>query len=1199
MNKIEHMLKIRMTILLIVLIGLASMPLGNILCLPRAPHALSAGEAVYDHVNPYLAQPALLPDGAVEPPDSGNHSYHLLPNQHCHLVGEADDPPYPGDQARLGQPTHLTDTVDYDQPALTAGGAGCTPDTYADKADHVLPTQHALRAGGAGDPRDQGDYVADQQLDKGIQNSVCLTISISIEDFNFLARYKYGNRNGSGLKLCHWNKGSSFLENSMTEIEQIVAEYKPHILGISESNFYSYQNLEDVQINDYKLYLADTLNNAELNISRVAVYVHKDIVVKVRHDLMTDSFSSIWLEVGLRRQKNFLVCNIYREWQHVNQVNQDSGSIVAQLARWESFLQKWEVAIAAELEVHVLGDMNLNYFRFQSSPQSNHSSRLRPLINQLLDRIVPHGFSQLVTVETRIWANQEPSLLDHFWSNKPEKLRGVHAFYQAASDHKMIFAVRHTKGETSKPRITRKRCYKNFKPEEFISAVKKISWFDAYMTEDVEEAVLIVTEKLTTILNEMAPVKYIQSRAKFAPWLSKETKDKIKARNNSQKIASESNLKEDWDEFKRQRNEINNILKSEKRSWQENKIKTFGSDTSSIWKNVKSWLGWTAGGPPSKLIENGSVFNKPSDLATIMNNFFINKIKNLRQNLPQNPGDPLLLVQKLMENRTCNFSLTAVHPDDVLKILGKLKGSSSTGIDDIDSNTLKLIKNEIYPVLTHIINLSISNKTFPHPWKQAKVIPLHKKNEVLYAKNYRPVSLLSVLSKVLERCIFVQVVDYLECNRLLHPSHHGFRSNHSTLSALVQMFDTWVEAFEDDEVSAVIMLDMSAAFDTVDHDILLKKMDLYGFDHTAISWFRSYMTNRSQSVSIEGFLSQPQHLECGVPQGSILGPLLYILYTNDLPEAVHGHVSDDEDQLEDQHRDFYNIKCKGCGGICLYADDSTFSISNKNVEKLNEDIDEKYKEIAQYMAKNRLILNSDKTQLLVMTSARRHRIHENYGISLDTGSEIIQPQSEGSLLGATVSNSLSWNSHIRDSKSSLLSCLNSRINGLAKVCQYSSFKTRKMVANGLFMSYLTYLIPLYGGCPEYLLSALQILQNRAARLATKSSWYTASAHMLQQLGWLSVHQMIVFHSLVLVFKTKMKQRPVYLYSQVSAQFSVQTRLSVSHGIRETRRTQSELGRKSFFPRSINQWNSLPADVRSEPSLGKFRMKLKSWVRQHF
>ena len=294
-------------------------------------------------------------------------------------------------------------------------------------------------------------------------------------------------------------------------------------------------------------------------------------------------------------------------------------------------------------------------------------------------------------------------------------------------------------------------------------------------------------------------------------------------RNEAQKKASQTNLKGDWDEFKRQQNQINNILKDEKRSWQESKISSFGSDTSSVWKNVKSWLGWNKGGPPSKLIDDGIVYNKPSDLARIMNSFFLNKGQMLRENLPQNPGNPLLLVEKLMENRSCSFKLKSVHPDTVLKTLSNLKASSSCGTDEIGSNVLKLIKNEITPVLTHIVNLSISNQTFPKFWKQAKVIPLHKKDEVLYAKNYRPVSLLSVLSKVLERCIFAQMMDYLEGNQPLHPSHHGFRAKHSTVSALVQMFDTWIEAFEDDEVSAVIMLDMSAAFE-VDHDILIKKM---------------------------------------------------------------------------------------------------------------------------------------------------------------------------------------------------------------------------------------------------------------------------------------------------------------------------------------------------------------------------------------
>ena len=303
---------------------------------------------------------------------------------------------------------------------------------------------------------------------------------------------------------------------------------------------------------------------------------------------------------------------------------------------------------------------------------------------------------------TRIWPGQDSSLLDHHWTNKPEKILNSKTFHQGSSDHKLIISVRHTKAVLSKPRLIKKRCFKDFSPQNFVKAVQKLTWFEVYMTEDTESAVRIVTEKLTTILDVMAPIKTIQNRTHYAPWLSKGTKEKIKQRNAAQRKAARTNLESDWADYKVKRNKVNAILKTEKTTWQGKKVSEFGSDSSSIWKNLKNWLCWNKGGPPSKLIEEGVVYTKPADLARVMNSFFVNKIQKLRQKLPQNPGDPLSLVRKLMQNRRCSLELKPIHPDEVYKILSNLKSSSSCGVDDISSSVLKLIKNEITPTLTHL-----------------------------------------------------------------------------------------------------------------------------------------------------------------------------------------------------------------------------------------------------------------------------------------------------------------------------------------------------------------------------------------------------------------------------------------------------------------------------------------------------------------
>ena len=183
------------------------------------------------------------------------------------------------------------------------------------------------------------------------------------------------------------------------------------------------------------------------------------------------------------------------------------------------------------------------------------------------------------------------------------------------------------------------------------------------------------------------------------------------------------------------------------------------------------------------------------------------------------------------------------------------KKSKSCGLDCIDSYILNLAKEELIPAITHIVNLSIMERKFPSQWKFAKVIPLHKKDEVIDAKNYRPVALLPIVSKILERLMYKQMIEYLEANSLIHPSHHGFRSKHNTSTALLQMYHSWLEALENNEISAVLMLDMSAAFDLVDHGILIDKLRLYGFEECSISWVKSYLSRRYQAVCIDGALS--------------------------------------------------------------------------------------------------------------------------------------------------------------------------------------------------------------------------------------------------------------------------------------------------------------------------------------------------------
>ena len=512
---------------------------------------------------------------------------------------------------------------------------------------------------------------------------------------NHYSKSKNGNRKQSGIKICHFNKGNSYLCNRMYELENIVNQHRPLVLGISESNFFSEHDRDLVQIPNYKFITAKTLENPELNVSRVCVYLHNSMVGKVRHDLMDDTFSSIWLEVGLPNKRKILICNAYREWGYMRQAEPSkSRDLSEQINRWEIFLRQWERALDEEKEVIVTGDLNVNHLEWTKDnlPPNSQTRKLRPLITELFARIISLGVSQLVTSATRVWPNQPDSGLDHLFSNYPGKLSPVQVINNGGSDHKLLLATRYSNSIKRNVRYVTKRCYKNFNKSEFISAVQKINFWNIYKCDNVDQALKILNDSLTQILDIMAPIKTIQIRENYAPWLSSEIKQKMADRDEAQKIAAQTKLDKDWKLYKQLRNNVNSILKNEKRKWQRRKFQKCEdeNDTRQIWKNVKSWLNWTTSGAPTQLFHNGTLLTRPSCLAECMNVFFVRKVINLKESLLPTESDPLANLRQLMSNRKSVFKLQPVHPDTVDKMITNLKNSGSVGLDYIDTSIIKM-----------------------------------------------------------------------------------------------------------------------------------------------------------------------------------------------------------------------------------------------------------------------------------------------------------------------------------------------------------------------------------------------------------------------------------------------------------------------------------------------------------------------------
>ena len=537
---------------------------------------------------------------------------------------------------------------------------------------------------------------------------------------------------------------------------------------------------------------------------------------------------------------------------------------------------------------------------------------------------------------------------------------------------------------------------------------------------------------------------------------------------------------------------------SAKQMYYESRFNRIGNDIRRTWKTINEILtkNQTKNKFPTVFNDNGSMITDKVNIANKFNVFFTNIGEKMAKGI--NYDGNKTYGHYLNKDIHSSFTFMNIDEDAINKIIYNLPPKSSSGCDGISTKLLKVIAPVIIKPLTLLTNQVLNTGTFPDKLKIAKVIPIFKKGDPSLFENYRPISLLPAISKVVEKIIALQLSSYFEKNKLLFDNQYGFRPKHSTEHAALELIDRITNKMDTNEIPLNIFLDLSKAFDTIDHSILLNKLKYYGLKGSTLNLFQSYLSNRKQYTEIEDTTSTILPIQVGVPQGSILGPILFIIYVNDLPQ------------------------CSNKFDFIMYADDTTLSStidsfcdinSNASADSLiNAEIDK----VIEWLKINKLSLNKNKSKYMTFHMPKKQIQH----LTLKIDGINIEKVEEFNFLGLTMDTNLKWKKHT-DKISNKCSKITGVLNRLKLLFPQ---EIKCLLYNSLIVPHINYCITAWG----FHRNRITIIQKKAIRIITASSYISHAEPLFKQLNLLKVEDILTLQELKFYFKYNQGILPKYL-----------------------------------------------------------------------